>query len=66
MAQTRAARRGHHESVTETPTPRRSPYAVPYDRFAADSHVDRHETVVEQPHDPPQDVPDAADGGDGD
>jgi len=54
--------------MTETPEPRKSPYAVPADRFLGDAAGERAELVVEQPHDPPPDAPAApADaGGDGD
>jgi hypothetical protein len=55
--------------MTETPHDRRSPYAVPYDELVGDAHVSHTELVVEQPHEPPHDMPthgDAGCGGDGD
>jgi len=54
--------------MTETPEPRKSPYAVPADRFLGDAAGERAELVVEQPHDPPPDAPPAPSdaGGDGD
>jgi hypothetical protein len=50
------------------PRPTRSPYAVPYDHFAADATADRELLVTEQAHEPavdPSAGTDAA-GGDGD
>lgn len=54
--------------MSEDSPPRKSPYAVPYDRFAGDPMVER-EIVVVQPHEPPHDQPSPAgdaSGGDGD
>ncbi|HEU4910469.1 MAG TPA: hypothetical protein VFV76_01090 [Actinomycetes bacterium] len=52
----------------DQPRPARSPCAVPYDHFAADSKVDRELLVTEQAHAPAVDLSSGTDaaGGDGD
>jgi hypothetical protein len=52
--------------MDDEPAPRKSPYAVPYDRFASDAQVNRADLIVEQPHEAPHDIPNAGDSGDGD
>jgi hypothetical protein len=52
--------------MEKAPVPRKSPYAVPYDRFVGEARVDRPELVVQQPHEAGHDVPAAGDTGDGD
>jgi hypothetical protein len=41
------------DDLVPPPVARRSPYAVPYEQFTEDAHVDRAELVVEQPYDHP-------------